>query len=171
MLTLRELTRTELPKAYAIDVAETGDVVYTYADGEFHARPEAWRRPTWNAEQWQRHLDDWINVLHLDVALGVFDGDRLTGLATLRYRLTATMAQLVSLHVDQAYRRQGVATRLVQEVIRLAQESGAQALYVSATPSASALGFYTRQGFRPTAQPDPFLFELEPEDIHMVRPL
>jgi hypothetical protein len=42
---------------------------------------------------------------------------------------------------------------------------------VSATESESAVSFYLSQGFRPTATPNPQMFELEPLDIHMVRPL
>ena len=42
---------------------------------------------------------------------------------------------------------------------------------VNPAPTESAVGFYLRQGFRPTAEPDPELPALEPEDIHMVRQL
>ena len=87
--------------------------------------------------------------------------------ASLRYRLTETMAQLVSLHVSRAYRRHGVATRLVHELMRLARQSNARDLYVSAAPTASAIGFYTRHGFAPTAHVNQRLYDLEPEDIHM----
>jgi hypothetical protein len=41
-------------------------------------------------------------------------------------------------------------------------------VYVSATPSESAVGFYTSMGFTPTPDPIPELFALEPEDIHMI---
>jgi len=54
---------------------------------------------------------------------------------------------------------------------RLAKEGGVHELYVSATPSESAVGFYLKQGFRPTAHVSQELYVLEPEDIHMVRPL
>jgi ribosomal protein S18 acetylase RimI-like enzyme len=64
-----------------------------------------------------------------------------------------------------------MARKLLDSVIELAQQNGAAALYVSATPSASAVGFYQRQGFEPTTEPDTEMFALEPEDIHMVRPL
>ena len=59
--------------------------------------------------------------------------------------------RLVSLHVSRAYRRHGVATRLVHELMRLARQSNARELYVSAAPTPSAIGFYTRHGFAPTA--------------------
>ena len=65
----------------------------------------------------------------------------------------------------------GLARQLLRMVVAMAEEHGAEELYVSATESESAVGFYLSQGFRPTDKPDPHLFELEPKDIHMVRPL
>ena len=38
---------------------------------------------------------------------------------------------------------------------------------MSSTPSESAVGFYRSRGFRLTS-PLPELFELEPEDIHLI---
>ena len=70
----------------------------------------------------------------------------------MRYRLTETMAQLASLHVSREHRRQGVATLLLSEACRLARQDGAQTIYVSATPSESAVGFYLSQGFSPIAR-------------------
>ena len=78
---------------------------------------------------------------------------------------------MVSLHVSRDYRRRGIAAQLIQELIRLAQENGARRLYVSATPSESAVGFYMSEGFVPTKHVNKELFDLEPEDIHMMRAL
>jgi hypothetical protein len=50
-----------------------------------------------------------------------------------------------------------------------AKKAGAKRMYVSAVPSESAVGFYLSQGFEPTDTPIPALFELEPQDIHMVK--
>ena len=44
----------------------------------------------------------------------------------------------------------------------------AENVYVSATPSESAVGFYKSLGFTLIAEPLPELFALEPEDIHMI---
>lgn len=105
--------------------------------------------------------------------MGAFDGERLVGLAILRdrLRLQPNVAQLSALFVSQSHRRQGVAVRLVNEIVRLARASGAHTLYVSATPSVSAVSFYVSQGFQLAAQVDPDLYALEPEDIHLTRPL
>ena len=55
----------------------------------------------------------------------------------------------------------------MHDVARTARQSNARELYVSATPSASAIGFYARHGFAPTAHVNQRLYDLEPEDIHM----
>ena len=49
--------------------------------------------------------------------------------------------------------------------------SGAQQLYVSATPTASAVGFYLSRGCRLADPVHPVLFDLEPDDIHLVAEL
>jgi len=89
----------------------------------------------------------------------------------LRYELSDTVAQLALLHVSRAYRRQGIATRLFQEACRLARGDGAEELYVSATPSESAVGFYRSQGCRLAEQVNEELYAEEPEDIHMIKTL
>jgi GNAT superfamily N-acetyltransferase len=108
-------------------------------------------------------------LLELDgTAIGAFDGDRLAGIAIYRPRLTETMGQLGLLHVSSSHRRQGIASCLFAEVLSLAHRDGAAALYVSATPSESAVGFYMSKGFLPTDTPHPELLAEEPEDIHMI---
>lgn len=170
-LKIQQLTEHELTQVHEIDVSERGNVIYRYTDGVLQTTTEQWARPQWTPEAWQQHLQRWIADLHPDLFLGAFVDEQLAGLASLRYRLTATMAELTTLHVSRTHRRQGVATALLQEVIQLVQEDGAQALYVSATESASAVNFYMRQGFQPTDEPHPVLFALEPHDIHMVMDL
>ena len=79
--------------------------------------------------------------------------------------------QLVLLHVSRAYRRQGIAARLMDEVVTLARERGAAYLYISATESRSAVGFYLSQGCELAQDVDPELYALEPNDIHFVKRL
>jgi ribosomal protein S18 acetylase RimI-like enzyme len=55
--------------------------------------------------------------------------------------------------------------------LRLAKENGAGQLYVSATPSESAISFYSSQGFVLAKQVHKELYALEPEDIHLIRKL
>lgn len=173
--TLRHLPNPALQQLAQIDVSEEVNFSYTFEQGELRPRCISSYRPPWTASDWQQHLDEWVSTLKPDLWIGAFAGERLAGVASLRYRLpgmpSETMAQLTTLHVDRAHRRQGIAQALLQEITRLAKETKAESIYVSATESESAVGFYLRQGFQPTEQPHPELFALEPGDIHMICPL
>lgn len=172
MVTLRPMRVEELARVEEIDVSESGATVYHYAGGRLVLTEEAWQRPRRSAEQWRAHIEQWTPMLARGgAALGAFEDGSLVGIAVVRYRLTNTMAQLAALFVDRAHRRQGIAATLVQEVVQLARESGARSLYVSATPSESAVGFYSSKGFTLAKQVNKALYEQEPEDIHMIRAL
>jgi GNAT superfamily N-acetyltransferase len=171
-MNVRPLNRDELARISEIDVSEEDDRIYRNVDGLLIAESETWRRPRWDAGECQRRIAEFsVEMARGDTVLGAFDGDRLVGATSLRYRLTEDMAQLVSLHVSQSHRRRGVATALVDEILRLALDSGARRIYVSATPSTSAVGFYRSKGFELAEQVNEELFALEPEDIHMIKEL
>lgn len=112
---------------------------------------------------WGPFLGDGDGIL-----LGAFDDDRLAGLAMLRTAVRPGLAQVALLFVDRDHRRRGIAGDLMDEMLRLARDADAHAVYVSATPSDSAVGFYRSRGFAPTGDPLPELLEKEPEDIHMI---
>ncbi len=166
-VTTRQLAENDLRLAQGIDVSEDGQSLFRYINGQLTREPREWHRPAWDASEWQDKITAWAQVHKWDVVIGAFDGATLVGMASLRYRLTETVAQLVSLHVSRAYRRHGVATQLVHELLRLARQRNARDLYVSAAPTPSAIGFYTRHGFAPTARVNQRLYDLEPDDIHM----
>jgi GNAT superfamily N-acetyltransferase len=171
-IAIRPLTIAELPRVSEIDVTESGTLVYQQAGRHVMGTREEWCRPRRSAADWSAAIEAWQRLLAQGgVAVGAFEGETLVGIAVLRPRLTARLAQLAALFVSRDRRRCGVATRLTDEIARQARESGALALYVSATPSESAVGFYTSQGFRPTKYIIEELYELEPEDIHMIKPL
>ncbi|HCR30587.1 MAG TPA: GNAT family N-acetyltransferase, partial [Opitutae bacterium] len=69
------------------------------------------------------------------------------------------------------HRMSGIARSLFLEAQDAARANGARTLYVSATPTDAAVGFYLHQGFQPTTDPVPALLEKEPENIHMVKRL
>ena len=58
---------------------------------------------------------------------------------------------------------------MTQLLIQQAIADGHKRLYVSATESKSAVGFYLSQGFVPTQDAHPDLYALEPDDIHMIK--
>jgi GNAT superfamily N-acetyltransferase len=172
MVHIRQMSPEELTRVEEIDVSESGHLVYYYSEGKIATRREAWHRRPRNTEVWRNYIERWKATLERGgVALGAFDAERLVGIAVLEYHLTESMAHLVALFVSKDYRRQSIAAKLTQEIIRLAKENGAGQLYVSATPSESAFSFYTSQGFVLAKQVHKELYALEPEDIHLIRKL
>ncbi len=103
--------------------------------------------------------------------MGAFHGEKLVGVCVMRPNIRRGMAQLAFLHGSNGYRRQGIGSHLTREMIIEAKTSGADRIYVSATPSGSAVGFYLSHGFELVEDVIPELFDLEPEDIHLVKTL
>nr|WP_321788577.1 GNAT family N-acetyltransferase [Burkholderia pyrrocinia] len=80
------------------------------------------------------------------------------------------MLQLKFLHVSRDWRGCGLGEQLYRAAHAQARTMGAERLYVSATPSQRTIDFYPRLGFTVSASPDPELYALEPEDIHLEGP-
>lgn len=78
------------------------------------------------------------------------------------------LAWFAYLDVNRVDRRHGVASALWDAAGHLARERDARKLYVSATPAASAVGFYLSRRCRLADLVHPMLFEHEPDDIHLV---
>jgi len=168
-LEMRPLAPEELSRAIEIDVTEDGTTILEQRGVQLGVRPETWSRRPRSAEGWAEFERHWRAFLpDGGMAIGAFDGGRLVGIATLRRGIRPGMDQLEALFVDRAHRRQGIASRLIDGIEAAAREGGARSLYVSATPSESAVGCYLSRGFVPTDEPVPELLELEPEDVHMV---
>ena len=87
------------------------------------------------------------------------------------FLLSGRTAWLAFLHVSREYRRSGVAAALWFAGAEIAANAGATSIYVSATPSGSAIGFYTSRGCQLAETPHPALLAKEPEDIHLICPI
>ncbi|MCP4168874.1 MAG: GNAT family N-acetyltransferase [Chloroflexi bacterium] len=176
-ISYRWLSPAEVRKVGDIDRSERIHLGYVVEEGELVATQVDWDVPAWSLEG--EHSHTIIHQIefcqgHIDVGgrlLGAFMGERLVGIAVLTPDIRPGLAQLAYLHVSDAFRRQGIARRLTSQVCEQAWLDGADRLYVSATPSGSAVGFYRSQGFELAEQPIPELYELEPEDIHMLKRL
>jgi GNAT superfamily N-acetyltransferase len=175
--TIRVLPHHEFARISEIDRAEQVTAMYQVVDGKLQVEAVHMDIPPWSRTGDGPHsvgglIQNWQPVLEESgLLLGAFAGEKLAAFAMLRYRLTPTMAQLALFFVSRPFRRQGAGGQLLRAVEHFARAAGATELYVSATPSASAIGFYTRHGFHLTLQPDEELFRMEPEDIHMVKSL
>lgn len=177
MITIRSMDRSEVPRIAEIDRSEHVTTGYVYEHGELRAEFMDWRVPRWPP------TGDGFSVEHMTAGilpvldsggtmLGAFEENgTLVGFGVWRYGLAERMAQLDAIFVSNGYRRKGIATKLLSRIVGLARADGADWLYVSATPSESAVGFYVSQGFHLAEELNEDLYLLEPEDIHMIRSL
>ncbi len=175
MIEYRVLARADVPRIVDIDRAEYISQLYAVEDGELKAEACDLDVKGWSPGEAEQHVP-WLER-ELDeggTMFGALDGERLVGVAVLggRFRGRAgDQLQLVFMHVSNGYRRQGIGSRLMADAARLARDRGARCLYISATPSQSAVGFYLSHGSRLAPEVDEELFALEPEDIHLLREL
>jgi GNAT superfamily N-acetyltransferase len=176
-ITYRSMEPDEIDRMREIDRTETVRIGYSCEAAQLERMSVDWEIPNFLLEDTGEHsLAHQIDFCrgHLNAGgcmIGAFDGHRMVGIGVLRPELRPGLAQLAYLQVTNGYRRQGVASRLAEKLFQYAAAIGADHVYVSATPSGSAVGFYLRQGFSPVEQPLPELYALEPEDIHMVKDL
>lgn len=71
-------------------------------------------------------------------------------------------------YVDADQQGQGIGAQLMQAAKASAKQLGAHQLYISATPSKRTVDFYIKHGAKLLKHPDQQLWELEPEDIHLL---
>jgi predicted N-acetyltransferase YhbS len=171
MTSLRELLREEIEQVWNIDRSEVIEGLYHLEDGTLvlrrqHIEVSGW--PPGEAEKYTPILLDCFD--RGGWFYGAFDDARLVGVVVLENRFIGRnkdQLQLKFLHVSHSYRNRGLGAKLFKLATITARERGARRLYISATPSENTINFYTRLGCTIAEEPDPELFELEPEDIHL----
>jgi len=182
---VRALAPADVGLVALVDRSEHVDVEYEVVDGELTERPVT--RP--DVLPWDP-VGDGPHSVAAHVAfcrdcvangaqlVGAFDGDgdgdgdgAVLGLAVVDADFEPGLAWLAFLHVSRPHRRRGVATSLWAAAEGAARTAGATAMYVSATPTGSAVGFYLRQGCRLADPVHPALYADEPDDIHLVKQL
>jgi len=172
LISFREMSRDEVERVRELDVSEDGGVLFKQTGEDIEKFKSEWHRPRWDAAKCKSIAEAIISDLESGgVMLGAFEGELLVGVGVLRSRLEESVAELSGLWVSRNHRRRGIARHLASDIFRLAKEDGAREVYVSATASESAVGFYMNQGFRPTDKVNDELFRQEPEDIHMRKAL
>lgn len=159
----------------AIDRSETVDSRYVMTDAGLVSRPFTADIPAWDAD------GDGPDSVSARIAfcepliargatfVGVLDGSAPAGLMVVDGSFEAGTAWLAFLHVSRPYRRQGVASTLWDTAVEIAESAGATEIYVSATPTGSAVGFYLSRGCEIAEPAHHYLHVLEPDDIHLTR--
>jgi GNAT superfamily N-acetyltransferase len=153
-----------------IDRSEHVDIQYAMRDGKLVEVPVVMADiPPWDADRVAAQLAFATPIVEAGgVLFGAFDGDDLAGIAIVDPDFEPPMAWFASLHVSRSFRRRGAATALWRACADIARDAGATTMYVSATETGSAVGFYFSQGCRLADPVHPGLFEHEPDDIHLV---
>jgi predicted N-acetyltransferase YhbS len=171
-ITERELTRAEIGLIWSIDRSEVIDNIYVLRDGRLVLKPDYFDMLGWPEGEADKYTPLLVECFDRGGWFyGMFDGESLVGMAALDSKPIGKAhdwLQLKMLHVGSAYRKHGIGRRLFELAKARAKAMGARALYVSATPSENTIQFYLRRGCVIAAEPEPALFELEPEDIHLV---
>jgi ribosomal protein S18 acetylase RimI-like enzyme len=169
----REMIQDELPRLAEIDRSEIIRVGFRIEGGELTEIPVEWDSPDFFKEGDGEHsVARQVEFCSRHVAagariIGAFDLGRLVGIGLLTPEIRPGMAQLAYLHVSRSHRRRGVGRSITRRLLGFARDVGSREVYVSATPSQSAVGFYRSFGFGPVSGPIPELYALEPDDIHM----
>lgn len=171
MIEGRELSRDEIKGVWAIDRSEVIEAAYRLVDGAL-----VLERVHYDLRGWPPGEDAKYTPI-LEACYdrggwfyGLFEDDKPVGAAVLDNRFIGRnkdQLQLEFLHVGSSYRGQGLGRALFERAANEARKRGSRHLYISATPSEHTIGFYLLMGCRVTAEPDPELFALEPEDIHL----
>lgn len=174
MITLRDLQAHELHRLGEIDRSEHVTLSYRVEDGVLVSKAVAWDVPRWSDERVEGYVCEFVARLERGgicaAAEDTAEGGRLAGMAILAAGPVETLPSLLPLlffHVSRPYRRRGVASRLLERVEHEARGLGVAGVYISATPTGSAVGFYLNHGATLLATPDPALQAAEPDDIHM----
>ena len=169
-LVRRRLSRDELPSIWTIDRREIVERIFIVHAGELVLRDAYFDIKGWPSGAAEEGASLMAATYDRGGAfLGVFEGPRLVAVAVVDTKALGPrgdLVQLTFLHVGRDHRRLGLGRELFEAAWEFAAGLGAAGLYVSATPSESTVGFYLHRGCTVTAEPDPELFALEPEDIH-----
>ncbi len=174
---IRALARDELSRVGEIDRTEQIDALF-----EQHGTELVQRRGRWNARAWDAdgrgehsvHAQRQALLQYMNaggIARGAFTGARLIAIGVVVPHLQPRIAQLAYLHVSRERRGGGIGSRLAEELELLARGAGGTEIVVSATPSEHTVRFYLARGYRPMERPLPELLALEPDDVHLQKPL
>jgi predicted N-acetyltransferase YhbS len=169
---MRRLTRDEIELIWTIDRSEIHHHTYEVRGGRLVRSPNYFEVPGWRPDAAEKETPVLLDCFDRGgTFLGVFDAKALIGMSVLesaRVGRAHDQMQLAYLYVSRAYRGRGVGMQLFEAAVSSARESGANALYVSATPTENTVDFYRNRGCVLAPEPDPKLLAAEPDDIHLL---
>ena len=170
-LIYRNLTRAEISKFTQIDRSETIQRIYYVRNGDLVLEEEHHNVPDWGFAEKRNRIAELQEMYDKGATFfGAFDGHDLAGMAVLDHHFVHSgykRLNLYGLWVSFNYRDGGIGRTLFQLAVKESWNRGAEALYISVTPSENTVRFYMNLGCRAAEPVDQYLFEKEPEDIHL----
>lgn len=168
----KHLLRDEVTQVWGIDRSETIDAIYYLENDVLVLKPEHYDMSGWPPGEAQIYMPLLIDCFDRGGWFyGLFDPDKMIGVAILENKFIGRqndLLQLKFMHVSHTYRKRGFGHQLFDLAKSDAARRGARGIYISATPSENTVNFYLKLGSRVTTDPDPELFHLEPDDIHLI---
>jgi ribosomal protein S18 acetylase RimI-like enzyme len=174
VISYRTMHKSELSRLAEIDRTEVIRVGYEVRDGELVEKAVVWDTPNFLPDGEGEHtVAEQIAFCesHMGrdaIAIGAFEGEALVAIGVLTPNIRPEMDQFSYLHVSASHRRKGIASAITRHLFEHTLARRSKRVYVSATPSQSAVGFYKSFGFDLVEEPLPELYGLEPDDIHMI---
>ena len=169
---MRLLTRDEVELIWTIDRSEVHHHTYELREGQLVRTPKYFEIPGWRPDAAAKETPVLLDRFDRGgTFVGVFDAEALIGMSVLesaRVGRGGDQMQLAYLYVSRTYRGRGVGMQLFEAAVSFACEAGANALYVSATPTQNTVDFYLNRGCVLAPEPDPKLLAAEPDDIHLL---
>ncbi|MCA9839304.1 MAG: GNAT family N-acetyltransferase [Trueperaceae bacterium] len=175
MIQGRLLKRNEIRKIWTIDRSETFENSYYLEKGQLKLKAHYFEAHGWPPDEDEKYTPVLLDCFDRGGWFyALFDKDALIAIAVLEAKFIGReddQLQLLFFHVSSPYRGQGLGKRLFELAKTEALSRGARRLYISATPTENTIRFYLKQGCHLMVEPDPELFALEPEDIHLECPI
>lgn len=169
---MRLLTRDEVAFIWTIDRSEVHHHTYELREGQLVRTPNYFEIPGWRPDAAAKETPVLLDRFDRGgTFVGMFDAEALIGVSVLesaRVGRGRDQLQLAFLYVSRTYRGRGVGMQLFEAAVSFAREAGANALYVSATPTENTVDFYLNRGCVLAPEPDPALVAAEPDDIHLL---
>ena len=138
-------------------------------DGKWGLLPIAFTED-WDLSRLREEAADLLHSIAANIPVtGAFAGEKLVGYVQLGERLGSRKQyiELVSFHVSEPYRGQGIGRRLFMAACDAARMLGAEKLYISAHSSKESQAAYRALGCVHAAEVDPYRAKKEPCDIQM----
>lgn len=142
---------------------------WRWVNGEWVLMPIAFTED-WDLRRLREVAADILRALAEGMpVIGAFDGEQVVGFAQLGERLGSRgqYIELVSYHVSEPYRGQGIGRQLFIAICDAARAAGADKLYISAHSSKESQAAYRALGCVHAEEVDPVRVKNEPCDVQM----